>query len=537
MKKIYTLHPYLFVLYCVLAIITNNITDININSLRVIMFSTIACTVVLLFFYIVLRDVVKASLISSVAILLIFSFGHVKALILANSNSDPTILILFLTIIWWVIFLGWIYVVLKILKSYETLTKYLLTISIILLMFPLYSIFGFYFQRIGKEQRVNSFLQDSWDQYGVTEAERMVKVSLSQPDIYYIVLDSYARSDILDELYGYDNRDFNVSLKNRGFYVANKSRSNYSHTSFSLSSTLNMMLINTLPDYVTRGFNFNKEWLIKEASIDTLQRNRLMEILKQQGYKIASFDTGFESINFPDADYHMVPPAVGNSIYTSKNLFEIFFLDTFVGELIKITDESEDTMVSSMYDAHRERIMYIFDNLHQFAGKDGQYFVFAHVIAPHPPYVFGPNGEEIGGDEVFTLDDVAKSNRDHELYIGELQYINMLVLETIDRIMDESDVSPIIIIQSDHGSRLYPDNYSAHDVQDKVLFPILNAYYLPGVDTESIFYPSITPVNSFRIVLNKYFDTNLELLEDRSFDWNSYTDYEFILACAHQECY
>ena len=46
--------------------------------------------------------------------------------------------------------------------------------------------------------------------------------------------------------------------------------------------------------------------------------------------------------------------------------------------------------------------------------------------------------------------------------------------------------------------------------------PILNAYYLPGQKTEAL-YPSISPVNSFRVVLNEYFDQDLPLLPDRQY--------------------
>ena len=45
---------------------------------------------------------------------------------------------------------------------------------------------------------------------------------------------------------------------------------------------------------------------------------------------------------------------------------------------------------------------------------------------------------------------------------------------------------------------------------------ILNAYYLPDQNTELI-YDSITPVNSFRLILNAYFNANYELLEDKSY--------------------
>jgi hypothetical protein len=47
--------------------------------------------------------------------------------------------------------------------------------------------------------------------------------------------------------------------------------------------------------------------------------------------------------------------------------------------------------------------------------------------------------------------------------------------------------------------------------------PILNAYSLPGVEMAEVYYPAISPVNSFRVILNRYFESNLPLLEDRSY--------------------
>lgn len=44
---------------------------------------------------------------------------------------------------------------------------------------------------------------------------------------------------------------------------------------------------------------------------------------------------------------------------------------------------------------------------------------------------------------------------------------------------------------------------------------ILSAYLFPGAEPD--FYPSLTPVNNFRLVFNSYFHTSLPVLPDRSF--------------------
>ena len=45
---------------------------------------------------------------------------------------------------------------------------------------------------------------------------------------------------------------------------------------------------------------------------------------------------------------------------------------------------------------------------------------------------------------------------------------------------------------------------------------ILNAYYLPD-NAKDFLYDSITPVNTFRLIFNYYFNVSYELLEDKSY--------------------
>jgi hypothetical protein len=63
----------------------------------------------------------------------------------------------------------------------------------------------------------------------------------------------------------------------------------------------------------------------------------------------------------------------------------------------------------------------------------------------------------------------------------------------------------------------------------------LMAYYFPGKDTASLAYPSITPVNSFRLVFNTYFGGTYPLLENVSYFSGLTNDAEYEIvpnACA-----
>jgi len=94
-------------------------------------------------------------------------------------------------------------------------------------------------------------------------------------------------------------------------------------------------------------------------------------------------------------------------------------------------------------------------------------------------------------------------------YLEQVVYINGQINTLVDKIISNSEPEPIIIIQSDHGQ-------SHKNMQPGDMTRILNAYYFPDIE-DGILYDSITPVNSFRIVLNQYFGQNFDLLEDVSY--------------------
>ena len=66
--------------------------------------------------------------------------------------------------------------------------------------------------------------------YLQTHSSTRKKAPKDAPNIYHIILDAYARQDILKTRYNYDNSPFIDGLKQRGFIVANKAHTNYDET-------------------------------------------------------------------------------------------------------------------------------------------------------------------------------------------------------------------------------------------------------------------------------------------------------------------
>jgi hypothetical protein len=57
------------------------------------------------------------------------------------------------------------------------------------------------------------------------------------------------------------------------------------------------------------------------------------------------------------------------------------------------------------------------------------------------------------------------------------------------------------------------------------------AYYLPG-SGKSKLYPSMTPVNSFRLIFDEYFGANYPLLQDKTYTTDNDTPPDPYLDCS-----
>ena len=101
-------------------------------------------------------------------------------------------------------------------------------------------------------------------------------------------------------------------------------------------------------------------------------------------------------------------------------------------------------------------------------------------------------------------------------YRGQAAFITERIEETIAQILARSPEPPIIILQSDHGSELKLDMTDVENTDLKERMSILNAYYFPGQKYKGL-YGRISPVNSFRVVLNTYFGANTRVAAGSEF--------------------
>lgn len=464
------------------------------------------------FLRVVLRDGERAGLIVSLFLLLFFSYGicYLEARVFAAQlqgrytiGTAGQVLL-----VWAILFVLGTYSFLKTRRDLRNLTSVANFVAGCLVVISLINIGAYEFRT------ASAWLADR----GMASAETR-PVDLEElgtlPDIYYIILDGYARADVLEEIYHYDNSELLDYLTAKGFYVARQSRSNYSQTFLSLGSSLNLTYLDGLVDRI--GLEYRGTGPV----VDMIRSSRVFDALDRYGYKIVAFASGYGDTEIRNADTYLAAR---------------WYPDEFQTALINMTPiPNVAGALYDMHDWHRERILYTFDHLASVSRSEGPTFVFAHIIAPHPPFVFGQRGEEIDPEHQFTLNDgshlIGRRGYTSDEYVGkyreQLIFINGRVKAAVDAILSRSSRPTVVILQGDHG----PGSMLAWDDPDntnfKERFSILNAYYLPG-GGDMYLYDEITPVNTFRVVFNHYFGTDYELLEDESYFSTATRPYAFI---------
>lgn len=501
-------HPFLFAVYPVLALIATNLEENSFDvGLRSLVVSLILGAVLFLTSHLIIRDIKKAALTSTLIIFLLLSYGQVYSVIKPLNVFGMAIgRHRYLFAIWAGLFILGILYIHKWAHKLDTASRYVNMVGFISILFPIVSVASFYI----------SIWSTDWEP-SIGEVSSSIIHPL--PDVYYIILDGYSRDDTLLEFYEYDNSEFLASLNERGFYTASCSQSNYPKTRYSISSSLNFNYLADMEIYSAKDI-----WKM----LKQLEENKVMQKFSAElGYTTYRFETGFRWVDLPRAnvvlslqDSESIPnpyllkffgPITNFELLTLRTTIALPFLNQSQVGLAGIQDKGTGDVIrieDIPRQKHYDQIEFILDTLEDFGKQPGNKFIYAHVLLPHAPYIFGPDGE------MLTLEEEQNISKEAG-YIGQIRYLNQRLINIIDALMSDSQTKPIIILQADHAgssTRLLPERMN-----------IFNAYYLPHGGNKRL-YPQITPVNTFRVVFDSYFGTNIGLTEDISY-FATYEDF------------
>lgn len=474
------LYPFLLAAWPILQLYVFNADKLLFSQVVVFLAAVLVVTLTLyLGLAWLFKDPVKAGVLVAFVALMFFLYGHIDAQ-LTKLLSRPVRSVLYP--VWLAIFLLGVFVIAKIESLPNNLTLPLTGVGVVLVLFPLVGA-----ARIGlKRAQAASEVTNP----PLVDISRLDVDPDSLPDIYYIVLDEYGRADALAERYGYDNSGFTAALAERGFYVADAAHSNYALTFLSLASSLNMRYLDEVAEQSSS----------EAVYFSLVDQNEVAQVLKAAGYRYVHVNSGWGPTDRPQgAD--VVVPHRGVDEYN------------FAGVLYRTT------MLNAFYPAvmssqHRQVILEDFEQIGEVASMERPTFTLAHLLTPHPPYVFRADGSPVPASEVGRMMCCWWANAFNDAYVEQVQFTNTQVLALVDRILADSDQPPIIILQGDHGTK--PQDVPDFEGVARERLSIFSAYYLPGEGEEAL-YPSITPVNTFRVIFDTYLGTELGLLEDHSY--------------------
>jgi hypothetical protein len=330
-------------------------------------------------------------------------------------------------------------------------------------------------------------------------------------DIYLIVLDEYANSAVLRELFHFDNRAFEDSLRRLGFTVPSVVRSNYVHTLLSLPSLLNFSHLTRIPAEVGEGSN--------DATLPNylLEHNRTATFLRQQGYRYLFFPSQWwpSTSRSRTADWEFQAWHGFNLLRETtrsdlrRSLLSTTAFDFFEGDYRWDADHLQRTL----------------RGLEQVPRVPEPTFAFAHVMSPHWPYVFQADCRVA---PPVSLRGRATRQR---AYTAQLLCLNRLVLHTVTAILRQSSPEPIIVLQGDHGTNLLryssaPSAQSVTPAQSRERFGAFGAYYMPAGGAR-LFADTVTMVNVFQKVLSHYFGAQVQPAADQLYLSLERTPYRF----------
>jgi hypothetical protein len=335
------------------------------------------------------------------------------------------------------------------------------------------------------------------------------------PDVYWIVLEEYGSQSVLRDDFHYDNSPFLDALRDRGFYIADRSTANYLKTAPSIQSARNLEYLDG--PALRAAAKDGKDW---GPIFHGLQSPfEVQEFLDGLGYRFIYAGTFWSPMGkHPSAEYNYVYDKL------TSEFLEVLERATILRAFQELGPEAP-------YDWRRNRwnqTLYELRSVRRASELEGRpKFVHVQFALNHEPYVFHPDGS-------FITEQETKTRTHEQVYIDQLMFTNSQMLAWVDQVLAvPAEKRPIIMLLADEGP--WPLGYrrnergfdwtTATPAELRQKFGILNAIYLPDKTPEEAgFYSSITPVNQFRVLFNAEFGLDLPLLPDRNYIWPNQSD-------------
>jgi hypothetical protein len=280
--------------------------------------------------------------------------------------------------------------------------------------------------------------------------------------------------------------------------VARDSNSNYLKTGHSLASNFYM-------DYLTRlAEDPRVEGANWHPIFKMLDDHRVGRFLRTRGYEHHQFGAWWVGT-------YDNPTADSNRPHGFSEFNMMYLRRTIVLPIFHLLPDTPLTMRLDWDNAQCQRVQPQLDEIERLGGGSRPVYVFAHILVPHGPPVFAPDGR------CLTLAE-SKARGEERGYIEQVAYVDKMIEDLVTALQADDRPAPVIIIQADEGP--FPERDDSVPWQEapaeelRIKTGILNAFYFPDGDYSAL-RQDITPVNTYRVTFNKVFGTDFAQLPDR----------------------
>ncbi len=475
-----------FALYPILAVYAHNVEQLHFQQLLLpFAFSVALGYIAFMLLYLLFRTISKAH-IGAVAFLLLFWNYRMLYDLFFSLIPLPQFLFLVLSLMLYVLAL---FVIGK--KAQPELLKH----AHIILLIPI-SVLILYNLVLTGEGEIKKMQAGRHAEKYIEE--RQLDTSADLPDIYILVFDEFASPVTIRDLWNYDHREFVSALEEKGFFFAENSLTKYPFTHLSIPGIMN--------------HEYPGENVSRTESLLIYNNNKTFRFLRQADYQIYFLDGwgGFEyTFDIPVEEFVCFYDTTHDPHYRFD---EFTYLLMSQSMLAAMTDRWMQTNANHYFLGHQ----YFFDYIKQFPDRYNDSvsprLLYAHVMAPHLPYVFDRDGNfNVNPTNYWEYRQLSPETL-RKLYFEQYLYVSDQILEISDIIIKNSPNPPVIMLFSDHGPRLESAGVSDKEHHHRVL----NAVYFPDGQYDAL-NDSISPINSMRVLFNKYFDTGYGMLNEYIF--------------------
>jgi hypothetical protein len=257
-----------------------------------------------------------------------------------------------------------------------------------------------------------------------------------RPDVFVLLLDGYARADSLAEL-GINNEPFLAELELLGFFVDRESSSPYLHTEMALAGSMGTANLPAHPESDDFGDTLSHRHLYRRTY---LINTPTMDAFRDLGYRLTYIPSPIMHTDWRGWDERR----------------DVGILTDFETLLIQ---RSPARYVLGGWVLEQQRAT-IDASLEAWSKQGG--LTFAHVMAPHPPFVWEDEPPACWYAAQCNLweSGAAELGLTEEEYAGllatQIERVNAALLHAVRRVIAEHP-DAMVVLFSDHGARYSED--------------------------------------------------------------------------------